>query len=44
MKKIKNNKIIDLRNKKENEKIVELGKVSQKINTIFQINMKNKQQ
>lgn len=41
MKKIKNNKIIDLKNKNEYEKNIELGKVSRKINLIF-LNRKNK--
>ena len=30
MKKIKNNKVIDLRNKSEHEKVIELGKISKK--------------
>lgn len=35
MKKIKNNKIIDLKNKNEYEKSIELGKISKEINSIF---------
>ena len=35
MKKIKNNKIIDLKNKTEYEKSLKLGEVSKKINSIF---------
>lgn len=35
MKKIKNNEIIDLRNKSEYEKAIELGKLSKQINEIF---------
>ena len=35
MKKIKNNKIIDLKNKDEYEKCIELGKISSKINKIL---------
>lgn len=42
MKKIKNNKIIDLRNKSEYEKVTELGKISKKINSIFQNSIQNK--
>ena len=41
MKKIKNNTVIDLRNKNELEKCIELGKVSRKINKIFKNNNKN---
>lgn len=36
MKKIKDNKIIDLRNKSEYEKSIELGKISNQINEIFE--------
>ena len=42
MKKIKNNKVIDLRNKSEYEKAAELGKISKKINLIFQKSVQNK--
>lgn len=42
MKKIKNNQIIDLKNKDEYEKSKELGKISKKINLIFKNNTKNK--
>ena len=42
MKKIKNNKIIDLRNKNEYEKTIELGEMSKKINSIFKKNTQNK--
>ena len=42
MKKIKNNKVIDLKNKSEYEKVVELGKISKKINSIFQNSIQNK--
>ncbi len=35
MKKLKNNKIIDLKSKNEYEKNLELGKISKKINAIF---------
>lgn len=42
MKKIKNNKIIDLKNKNEYEKSIELGKISKKVNSIFKKNILNK--
>ena len=42
MKKIKNNKIIELKNKKEYEKSIELGKISKKVNSIFKKNILNK--
>lgn len=35
MKKIKDNKIIDLKHKDEKEKSIELGKISKQINEIF---------
>lgn len=35
MKKIKNNQVVDLRNKNEFDKCIELGKISKKINDIF---------
>ena len=35
MKKIKDNKIIDLKNKNEEEKNIELGRISKQINEIF---------
>lgn len=35
MKKIKNNKVLDLKNKSEYEKVIKLGKISKKINSIF---------
>ena len=38
MKKIKDNQIIDLRNKTEEEKNIELGKLSEQINNIFEKN------
>ncbi len=41
MKKVKENKIIDLRNKNEYEKAMELGKMSRKINLIFEKQAKN---
>ncbi len=41
MKKIKNNKIIDLKNKNEQEKSIKLGEVSKKINSIFKKATKN---
>lgn len=44
MKKIKNNKIIDLRNKNEYEKSIELGKVSKDINSIFKKTTKDNKQ
>lgn len=43
MKKIKNNKVIDLRNKSENEKVREFGKISKKINSLFDENNKNQE-
>ena len=42
MKNIKNNKVIDLKNKSEYEKVIELGKISKKINSIFQNSTQNK--
>ena len=42
MKKIKNNKVLDLRNKSEYERVIELGKISKKINSIFQDSIQNK--
>lgn len=42
MKKIKNNKVIDLKNKTEHEKVIELGKISKKINLIFKGSVQNK--
>ena len=36
MKKIKDNKIIDLKNKNEEEKNIELGRISKQINKIFE--------
>ena len=42
MKKIKNNKVLDLRNKSEHEKVIALGVISRKINSIFQNLMQNK--
>ena len=42
MKKIKNNKVLDLRNKSEYEKVIELGKISKKINSMFQKSNQNK--
>lgn len=42
MKKIKNNKIINLKNKSEYEKVIELGKISKEINSIFKKNSRNK--
>lgn len=42
MKKLKNNKLIDLRNKSEREKVIELGKISKKINSIFKDTIQNK--
>lgn len=41
MKKIKNNKIIDLKNKNEYEKSIKLGEISKDINSIFKKNTKN---
>ena len=38
MKKIKNNKIINLKDKNEQEKAIELGKISKEINSIFEKN------
>ena len=35
MKKLKNNIIIDLKNKSEYEKVVEMGKLSRMINNLF---------
>lgn len=42
MKKIKNNQIIDLKHKGESEKLKKMGKISKKINLIFEKNTKNK--
>ena len=42
MKKIKNNKIIDLKNKNEYEKSIKLGEISKEINFIFEKANKNK--
>lgn len=42
MKKLKNNEIIDLNSKNDYEKTIELGKLSKKINSIFQKNTNNK--
>lgn len=42
MKKIKDNKIIDLRNKSEYERSIELGKISNQINKIFEKDRANK--
>lgn len=42
MKKIKNNKIIDLKNENEYEKSIKLGEVSKDINSIFEKHTKNK--
>ncbi len=42
MKKIKNNKIIDLKNKSEYEKAIKLGEVSKKVNVIFEKAIKDK--
>jgi len=42
MKKIKNNEVIDLKNKSEHEKVIELGKISKKINSIFKDAVQNK--
>ncbi len=41
MKKIKDNKIIDLKNKNEEEKNIELGKISKQINEIFEARSKS---
>ncbi len=41
MKKIKNNKIIDLKNKNEYEKSIKLGEISKKINAVFKKAVKN---
>lgn len=41
MKKIKNNKIIDLKNKNEYEKSIKLGEISKKINLVFKKTSKN---
>ena len=38
MKKIKENKVINLKGKTEFEKAIELGKISKKINSIFKKN------
>ena len=38
MKKIKDNKVIDLKDKNEYEKAIELGKLSKEINSIFEKN------
>lgn len=42
MKKIKNNKIVDLKNKNEYEKSIKLGEISKKINLIFKKNIQKK--
>lgn len=42
MNKIKKNKIIDLRNKSEKEKNVELGIIAKEINSIFKKNQAQK--
>lgn len=42
MKKIKNNRIIDLKNKSECEKTIEMGKISKQINNIFEKSKKSK--
>ena len=42
MKKIKNNKVLDLRNKSEYEKVIELGKISKKSIQSFKILFKIK--
>ena len=44
MKKIKDNQIIDLRNKTEEEKNIELGKLSEQINNIFEKNKIKKEE
>lgn len=41
MKKIKNNKIIDLKNKNEYEKSIKLGEISKDINSIFKKTAQN---
>ncbi len=41
MKKIKDNKIIDLKNKNEEEKNIELGRISKQINKIFEARNEN---
>jgi hypothetical protein len=41
MKKIKDNKIIDLKNKNEEEKNIELGRISKQINKIFESRNEN---
>lgn len=38
MKKIKNNKLINLKNKNEYEKAIELGEISKEINSFFEDN------
>lgn len=40
MKKLKNNKVIDLKNKNEYEKSITLGKISKKINSFFKKSVK----
>ena len=42
MKNIKKNKIINLKDKNEQEKTIELGKISKQINSIFEKNKKLK--
>lgn len=39
MKKIKNNKVIDLKNESEHEKVIKLGEISKEINSIFRENI-----
>jgi len=36
MKKIKNNRVINLKNKSEYEKAIEMGKISKQINEIYE--------
>ncbi len=43
MKKLKNNKIIDLKNKNEYEKTIKLGEISKDINLIFGKTIKKKE-
>ena len=42
MKKLKNNQIVDLKNKNEYEKTIALGRMSKNINLIFEKNKKAK--
>ena len=42
MKRIKNNKIVDLKNKTEYEKAIKLGELSKEINSIFNKKLKSK--